>query len=85
MICFLKQKTDSSVLAQRIRGHSFMASAKKVENSGPTQQSSDVEHSSVLQWTYTVTYHLQKNGVWEFFPKTLAIRSTHSYKSFFLR
>ena len=61
--------------------HSFMMSAKKIKNSDPTQQPSDVDHPSVLQWTIIITLLPAKNDVLEFFPKTLAIRSTHLYNS----
>ena len=83
---FPKAKKLKVVLSQRIRGHSFMTSAKKVKSSDPTQQPSNIDHPSVLQQTYIILNPPpSKKNVSEFFPKTLAIRSTHLYQSFFLR
>ena len=42
----------------------------------------DVNHPSVMQWTYIPPH--SKNDASEFFHKTLAIKSAHLYNSIFL-
>ena len=74
MLCFLKEKKLKVVSIQGIKGHSFTTSARKVKNSDPSNN-----HAMLT----TMDLHSpppslpSKNDVSEFFPKTLAIKSTH--------